>query len=139
MEQPPYKITSLAELRQRIAYLESIKDQQEEVLRKNIHEVYKSLQPAELLKSAISNIRNDEEIGKNAASLVGNIGIDLLAGKIFDKNDSLGGKLKSMAASELVRLVYNKYQDKIHAAVGTAAGKLMDFLSFSEKKKKEEE
>lgn len=136
MEQLSHQITSHADLRKRIAYLESIKDNQEEVLRKNIHEVYKSLQPAELLKSAIENISNDEEIGKNAASLAGNAGIDLLTAKMFDNNRSFGGKLKALAISQALKFIYHRNEDKVHDFIGNLTHKVADFLNFSDRKKK---
>lgn len=145
IEPLPSKITSHKELKQRIAYLESIKDKQEEVLKQNLFEVYKSLQPAELIKSAIQNIRSDEEIGTETGALVGTLGIDFLVGKLFKKDDSIGSFLKTLVARQVLHALYNKYQDKIHGFMENFTDKVVDFFDFgkpgkeSTAKEKEEE
>lgn len=128
MPQLPYKITTVAELKERIASLELVKEEQEEKLKHNLLEVYESLQPAELMKSAISHLRNDDALHHDLTALAGNAGIDFAARKIFGKDNSIGGTIKTLVASQALRFVYSKYHDKIHELIGNAAGKVIDFF-----------
>lgn len=116
IEQLP-TITSHAELRQRIAKLEALKEQQEEVLKKNLTEVYKSLQPAELLKNAVT---------KDAAALAGG-GMNFILKKVL-RNSSLVGMIASLIAGEVMGAMSNKYQDKIQGFVGKAMDKVLTVL-----------
>jgi len=132
-------ISSVSELKARIAQLEIVRDEQEAVLRKNLCAVYESLQPAELLKSAIANIRSDSELKNDAGGLLGSMGINFLLGKLFRKNNSIGGYVKAMAAEQVVTFLYKKYEDKIHAFLGNITDKLFGLFRSDEDKESKEE
>jgi hypothetical protein len=127
---PPPPIGSLAELKQRIAYLESIKEGQEETLKQNMREVYQSLQPAELIKKAIHNIRHDEELVKESTHLGVSLGLDLLVGKIFGKDKSMGGTLKTFAAKQIISLLYKKYEPRVHLFLNEMKDKVVDLFKL---------
>jgi hypothetical protein len=127
---PPPPIGSHAELKQRIAYLESIKDDQEETLKENMREVYQSLQPAELIKKAIHNIRHDEELVQESTHLGVSLGLDLLVGKIFGKDKSMGGTLKSFAAKQIISLLYKKYEPRVHLFLHEMKDKVVELFKL---------
>lgn len=140
-----HKISSHEELKERIAYLESLKDAQEDVLKMNLIRVHESLKPAELFRSAIETITSDADLNHHAQTASVNMGIDLLVGKMFKETESAGGFIKSTVTKQILHGLYNKYQDKINAFIGNITGKIVDFLSFetpekeSDKPEKEED
>lgn len=133
---PSPSIGSYEDLKRRVAYLESVKDEQEETLKENIREVYQSLQPAELIKKAIYNIRNDEELVEDSTHLGVSLGLDLLVGKIFEKDDSAGSKLKAFAAKQVISMIYKRYEPRVHLLLGELKEKVIDLFQLDVRDKK---
>lgn len=128
-------ISSYAALKLRVTYLETLKEAQEEELKKDFKNVLVSLQPANLVKSAIHNITHDDELKSDAGSLGMNLGLDFLVGKIFNKSGSIGSYIKATIAEQVIAMIMNKYGDKIGELAGGLAGGLKDkLLSFFQKK-----
>lgn len=123
---PP--IGSYAELKARIAYLDSIKEEQEEVLKENIREVYESLQPAELIKKAIYNIGHDEELVHDAGHLGASMGLNFAIGKLFGQDKSIGGFLKTVVAKQVVSFIYKKYEPQVGDFLGQLKENIVDFF-----------
>lgn len=128
-------ISSVAELRARIAQLEIVKEEQEDQLRRDLCTVYESLKPAELLKSVISNISSDSELKNDAGGLIGSMGINFLAGKLFKKNNSIGGYVKALAAEQVIAFLYKKYESQIHTFMGNMTDKVFNLFKQDDTKK----
>lgn len=133
---PSASIGSYEDLKKRVAYLESVKEEQEETLKENMREVYQSLQPAELIKKAIYNIRNDEELVEDSTHLGVSLGLDLLVGKIFEKDNSTSGKLKAFAAKQVISLIYKRYEPRVHLLLNELKEKVIDLFQLDVKDKK---
>ena len=126
MENKTPSISNYLALKQQIAILESQKEAQELVLKANFQEVYQSIQPVNLLKNALLRVREENEA---AGTMAGDAGIDFVVGKIFKKDASGGEALKSLILSEILHVLYHKYQDKIHEFIGKMTEKLIDFVN----------
>ena len=99
-------------------FLERVKEEQEDVLKADLIEIYKSLQPAELVKSAIDNIREDVEVGEKASGLVGSLGLNYLVGRLMGKNNSPKGYIKSLIVQQIVTYLYRKNEKSINQFIG---------------------
>jgi len=112
-------IVTIDDLKDRIAYLETIKTKQEDVLKLNLVEVHKSLQPIELVKSAIDKLRTDTDVSEKAGGLIGSLGLNYVVGKIF-KNKSSGpvGYVKSLVVQQITSYLYKKNEKTINRFVG---------------------
>jgi hypothetical protein len=126
MEKQTPPISNYLALKQQIAVLESQKEAQELVLKANFHEVYQSIQPANLLKNALLRVREENEV---AGTMAVDAGIDFVVGKIFKKDASGGEALKSLILSEILHVLYHKYHDRIHEFIGKMTEKLIDFVN----------
>lgn len=125
-------INSYAALKLRVTYLETLKEAQEEELKNDFRNVLASLQPANLVKSALHNITHDDELKSDAGSLGLNLGLDFLVGKLFNKNGSIGSYLKAVVAEQVIAMLMNKYGDRIGELVGTLKDKLVTFFQKKE-------
>lgn len=113
------------ELKVRIAYLERVKDIQEEVLRRNIVEVHKSLQPMELVRNAIDKIRQDTEVGEKTSGLIGSLAINYLAGKLVRDKGTPIGYIKSVVVSRIASFLYRKNEKDINGFIGNLTRKAL--------------
>ena len=136
MEKQATKIDNYLALKQQIAVLESQKETQELVLKSNFQAVYHSMQPYNLLKSALLQVREENKV---AGTMSGDAGIDFVVGKIFKKEESGGEALKSLILSEILHILYHKYHDKIHEFIGNMTDKLIDYVSKDRKESPEED
>lgn len=135
MEKVNVQLNDYQALKNQIAILESQKEAQELVLKANFHEVYQSMQPANLLKTALLHVRDENKVAGNMA---GDAGIDFVVGKIFKKDASTGEALKSVILSEILHVLYHKYHDKIHEFIGNMTEKLIDFVNPEKDDQKKE-
>lgn len=135
MEKQTPPISNYLALKQQIAVLESQKEAQGLVLKANFHEVYQSIQPANLLKNALLRVREENEV---AGTMAGDAGIDFVVGKIFKKDASGGEALKSLILSEILHVLYHKYHDRIHEFIGKMTEKLIDFVNPEKKEEQED-
>lgn len=127
------KIVTNEDMKDRIAYLETLRDEQEGVLRQNMIEVYKSLQPVELIKTALNNIRKDDEVVESAGGLVGGLGLKYITGRIFkNKTHTVGGFVKSYVIQHIASFLYKKNEKRITGFVGNLTRKALRKLHIRE-------
>jgi hypothetical protein len=125
---PRPKITSYEALRARIDYLDTIKEAQEEALKADFKQVLESLQPVNLLKSAVENIKQDRDLKNQAGELGLSLGLDFLVDKLFKKNSSTGAYIKATLVEQVAAFVLDRYGDKIEALVRRLTDKLRSLL-----------
>lgn len=122
------QFTSVEDMKDRIAFLEDLKNKQEDDLKLDLIEIYKSLQPAELVKSAIDNIREDVEVGEKAGGLAGSLGLNYIVGRLTGKNKGPVGYLKALAVQQIVNFIYRKNERAINRFVGNLTQKALKKL-----------
>lgn len=114
-----HNIVTLDDLRGRIAYLETIKTKQEDVLKLNLVEVHRSLQPIELIKSGIDKLRTDTEVQEKAGGLIGSLGLNYVVGKLFkNRKNTPTGFVKSLVVQQVASFLYKKNEKTINRFVG---------------------
>ena len=119
-------IVTNEDIKDRIAYLEVIRDEQEEVIKMNLVEVHKSLQPMELIKTAIDKVRDDAEIHEKAGGLIGTLGINYVMGKVFrNKKNTIGGYVKGILIQQAASFLYKKNEKKINGFITNLTRKAM--------------
>ncbi len=128
---------SHADMKTRIAHLERVRDEQEDVLKADLIEIYKSLQPAELVKSAIDNIREDVEVGEKAGGLAGSLGLNYLIGKLMGKNNSPKGYLKALVVQQIASYLYRKNEKTINGFIGQLSRRAMKKMHLIEEEPEE--
>ena len=111
------RFTTNASLNDRIAYLESLKDKQEQRLLDNLVEIHKSLQPMELVKNAIDKIRNDVEVGEKTGGLFGSIAVNYIANRLVKNKRTPMGFIKSLVVEQVASALYRKNEKKINGLV----------------------
>lgn len=126
------RFTTNAALNDRIAYLESLKDKQEQRLQDNLVEIHKSLQPMELVKNAIDKIRHDVEVGEKTGGLVGSIAVNYIASRLVKNKNSPIGFLKSLVVEQLASGIYRKNEKKINGLIRRVTSRWMHKLHIVE-------
>jgi hypothetical protein len=116
---------SVGEMRERVAFLEDLKNKQEDRLKFDLIEIYKSLQPAELVKSAIDNIRQDQEVRFKAAGLVGSLSLNYIVGRIAGKNKGPMGYIRALVIQQIVSYLYRKNEKNIQQFLGKISRKAL--------------
>lgn len=119
------RFTSVEEMKGRIALLEKLKEEQEDKLKFDLIDIYKSLQPAELVKSAIDNIREDVEVGEKAGGLAGSLGLNYIVSRLTGKNKGPVGYLKGIVVQQVVNYIYKKNEKAINHFVGNLTRKAL--------------
>jgi|GEM_PF-2596831 len=126
-------IVTNEDIKDRIAYLETLKEHQEEVLKLNLVEVHKSLQPVELIKTAIDNIRGDDEVLEKTGGYIGGLGLNYVVGKIFKNRDNtIGGHVKAFVIQQVASFLYKKNEKRITHFVGNLTRKALRKLHVVE-------
>lgn len=126
------RFTTNAALNDRIAYLENLKEKQEQRLQDNLVEIHKSLQPIELVKNAIDKIRHDVEVGQKTGGLVGSIAVNYIASRLVKDKRTPIGFLKSLVVEQLASAVYRKNEKKINGLVRRVTSRWMHKLHILE-------
>ena len=106
-------INRYEELRIRISELEQVKISQEAELKKNIQEIYQHFQPKNLIKKTVKDLAHDKELRDDSLSALGNMATDLLVGRIFNKNNSLKGFLKTLLVEKVAVPLLKNNKEKI--------------------------
>lgn len=120
------KIVTNDDIKDRIAYLEIIREKQEEVLKMNLVEVHKSLQPMELIKTAIDRVRDDVEVQEKAGGLIGTLGVNFLTGKLFrNRKNTIGGYVKGLVIQQAASFLYKKNEKGINRFIGNLTRKAL--------------
>jgi hypothetical protein len=107
------KINSYNELTLRINQLTSLKDAQEIALKNDVQELYKRLQPKNILKETIKGLANDEEFRGDSFKAVKSIATDFVVGRLFNKNSSVKGFIATMLVEKFVAPLIEKNKGKI--------------------------
>lgn len=126
---PHPKITSYETLRARIDYLDTVKEAQEEALKADLKQVLESLQPANLLRSAVENIKHDRDLKNQTGELGLSLGLDFLVDKLFKKSSSTGAYIKATLVEQAAAFILDRYGDKIEALVQRLTAKLRSLFN----------
>lgn len=124
----PVAISSHADLKKRIHYLESLKDEQEEEVKQDMKAFFHSMQPSELIRNMAANLRDDQQFKADAGAVGLNYALDFVMGKFFGKNSSIGAYIKSTIMEQVIGFVIRNYGDKIGDLAGTLKDKLVSFF-----------
>lgn len=128
---PQIKIDSFSALKLRVAELNDLKDEQEQILKKDIHRLYEAMQPANLIKNALRQYEQKPQLKTDTTTLGVILGMEFVAGKIFSKNNSFGQVIKTAVIPPVAGFLVERYGDKVERATSFIMKKL---ISFFEKK-----
>lgn len=115
VEMPP--IRNHVELSYRIMKLNALKAEQEEVIKRNLKEIYFSFHPSELIRKAWSNFKENPEAQQTVSSAGIGMGLDFLVRKLTGRNTSLKGYLFSVLFEKAATHLINKHSDKIAGGI----------------------
>jgi hypothetical protein len=90
-----------AELKMRIMQLTARKEEQELVIKRNIKELYYSIHPANMIKSAIVDIATGPEWRPDLKRAGLSMGADYLIGRMFGRHMSLKGFISALVVNKL--------------------------------------
>jgi hypothetical protein len=107
------KIHTYDELSLRINQLNSLKDAQEIALKNDVQELYKRLQPKNILKETVKDLANDEEFRGNSFKAAKSMATDFVVGRLFNKNSSVKGFIATMLVEKIVAPLIEKNKGKI--------------------------
>jgi hypothetical protein len=96
-----HHLTNHAQLMYTIMQVNASRVQQEDDLKHKIKEIYYSLHPAELLKSAFNSKNNESRIPKSIKQSALSLGTNFLIGKLFRSRGSIKGYLLSLAMKKV--------------------------------------
>lgn len=125
------KIDSYEALKLRMTELSELKDEQELILKKDIHQLYEAIQPANIIKNALRKYEQQPQLKTDTTTLGVILGMEFVAGKIFSKNNSFGQVIKTAVIPPVAGFLVERYGDKVERATGFIMKKL---ISFFEKK-----
>jgi hypothetical protein len=97
-----HHITNHTQLMYTIMQVNASRVQQEDDLKHKIKEIYYSLHPAELLKSAFSSKNHESKIPKSIKQSALSLGTNFLIGKLFRSKGSIKGYLLSLAMKKVI-------------------------------------
>jgi hypothetical protein len=126
-----HKIQTYNELTLRINELTSLKDAQEIALKNDVKELYKKLQPKNILKETVKDLAHDEEFRGNSFKAIKGIATDFVVGRLFNKNSSVKGFIATMLIEKLVAPLIANNKNKIVDFITNLVSK------FSHKKEEE--
>jgi hypothetical protein len=114
-EMPP--IRNHVELSYRIMKLNALKAEQEEVLRKDLKEIYYSFHPSELMRNMWKNFKENPEAKQNVGKAGVGLGLDFLIRRLTGRSSSIKGYLSSVLFEKLAAYFLNKHSDTIAKGV----------------------
>jgi hypothetical protein len=114
-EMPP--IRNHVELSYRIMKLNALKAEQEDVIRKDIKEIYYSFMPSELLRKAWNSFKENPAAQTNVGAAGVGIGLDFLIKRISGRNSSLKGYLSSILFEKVAGYFLKRHSDVIEKGV----------------------
>jgi hypothetical protein len=123
------RITNHTELRREIMRLNQKKAVQEEALRKNFRELYYSLHPVEIIKNAVSRIKESSEAKSGLVSGIARMGLGVGASFLFKKLLKNRGLITSFLAEKVGSMMASK-------SSGPVSSVLNKIASFFGKKRK---
>jgi hypothetical protein len=109
-------ITNHAELKYQIMLLNDRKEEQEEKVARAFKEVYYSLHPMSIIRSAINSFSEDSESKQKIVNLGIGAGASFLIAKLFSKT-SLKGYITSMIAEKATKYFINNKPDFISSGI----------------------
>jgi len=98
---PLTEIKDLRSLQQSIAHLKALKSSQEEMLREDIMDFIKSLNPVSIVKDSLHDLASDKEVQFNLVKIGINFGAELLTAMLFGKQRSLPGFLGAKVVKKI--------------------------------------
>ncbi len=118
------EITNDTQLHQRIMQLNSLKEEQELIIKHNVKEVVYSMHPSVILKNMVNKLSGDPEAKSDLKTLGLNLGKDFLLAKLFGKGVSIKSFITSILVRKAADYVITNHSDLIAAGIG----KLEDFI-----------
>jgi chromatin segregation and condensation protein Rec8/ScpA/Scc1 (kleisin family) len=107
------KIHTYNELTLRINELTGLKDAQEIALKNDFKELYKKLQPKNILKETVKDLAHDEEFRGDSFKAIKSVATDFVVGRLFNKNSSVKGFIATMLVEKLVTPLIANNKNKI--------------------------
>jgi hypothetical protein len=110
-------INNHTDLRLRIMHLSAEKEEQENVIKRNVKELYYSIHPAHMLKEAIHDLTKDEGLKGDAKKLGLELGTDFIARKFFGRKLTLKSYLSSVVLNRLAGHLLEEYKEVISGGI----------------------
>jgi len=110
-------ITNDTELHQHIMKLNYLKEEQEQVIKRNVREVVYSMHPSMIFKNIVSKFSEDKESTNDLKSMGLNLGKDFLIAKLFGKGGSIKGFISSLLIRKATDYVINNHSDLIATGI----------------------
>src|ERR1700752_1188106 len=123
----PICLTNYTELQHRIMQLKSLRVEQEEEIKRNIKEIYYSLNPSVLVKNMLREFVGDEARHSVAKSGI-NAVADFLIGKLFGRGNSIKGYLSSLLIGKISNFILNNYSDALYAGISKIRNRVDDYF-----------
>lgn len=100
-------------LRHQIMQLNAKKEEQEELIKHQVKELYYSIHPATILQNAITEVSENTKMHNNIAKVGLTAVTDYIIGKIFRRNSSIRGYFSSIAVEKITEFVLSKHPNLI--------------------------
>jgi hypothetical protein len=113
------KISDHIALKQRLMHLRSEKFEKEELIERNVKELYYSLDPVVIIKNAVRRIGEDKELRHDVLASALNIGSDFIIGKLFRSNKSIKGFISSLFLERLSSNYVGNHISEIKSTLGS--------------------
>ncbi len=123
------QISNHTQLMYAIMQVNASRVQQEDDLKHKIKEIYYSLQPAELLRSAFSRKNNAPKIQKDIKQSALSLGANFLISKLLRSGGSVQGYLLSLAMEKVADYAMSGKSEFIKNGVEQVSGLIKKFKS----------
>lgn len=108
-----YKIHTYEELIHQIKEVNSDRDRQETEIKSNVTALYKKFQLKNIIKETVKDLANDTEFKEDGFRATTNVATDFVLGRVFNKNNTVGGFIKVLLIEKLIVPLFEKNKDKI--------------------------
>jgi len=110
-------ITNDIELHQRIMKLNNLKEEQEQIIKRNVREVVYSMHPSMIFKNIVNKFSEDSESTNDLKTIGLNLGKDFLIAKLFGKGGSIKGFISSLLIRKATDYVIKNHSDLIATGI----------------------
>lgn len=110
-------ITNDIELHQRIMKLNNLKEEQEQIIKRNVREVVYSMHPSMIFKNIVNKFSEDTESTNDLKSIGLSLGKDFLIAKLFGKGGSIKGFISSLLIRKATDYIINNHSDLIASGI----------------------
>ncbi|MBA2612066.1 MAG: hypothetical protein H0U95_08850 [Bacteroidetes bacterium] len=110
-------ITNDTELHHRIMKLNNLKEEQEQVIKRNVREVVYSMHPSMIFKNIVNKFSEDKEATNDLKSVGLNLGKDFLLAKLFGKGVSIKSFITSLVVRKATDYVIKNHSDLIMTGI----------------------